>query len=118
MATSESTKKPSKVEKLFSIYDQRFEEIRSTDVSQLSSGNIEEYCKELEKEMETLDSKKASILSMVQKASIRDRYTVLIRMFRDLQKFENKIKELLNDTNKKPSETQMRERILRLNRQT
>ena len=84
MATQQSTIRQSKAEKLINQYLQRLREIRSTDLSEISLEEIEELCDGFELEMQTLDSKRASLLSVETRASIRDQYLLIIRQYRDI----------------------------------
>ena len=82
MATKPSSL--SKAEKLINQYHQRLREIKSTDLSEISLEEIEELCNGFELEMQTLDSKRASLLSVETRASIRDQYLLIIRQYRDI----------------------------------
>ena len=84
MATQQSTIRQSKAEKLINQYHQRLREIKSTELSEISLKEIEELCNGFELEMQTLDSKRASILSVETRASIRDQYLLIIRQYRDI----------------------------------
>ena len=84
MATQQSTIRQSKAEKLINQYHQRLREIKSTDLSEISLKEIEELCDGFELEMQTLDSKRASLLSVETRASIRDQYLLIIRQYRDI----------------------------------
>ena len=101
MANREIPKELSKTKKLAAEYEERLEKIRSIDASGLSSEYLEELCKCVQREIETLNSKQSSILPRVTRISISGKYTSEKTKLRESlkapQTFDNKINELLND---------------------
>ena len=103
MATNEN-RKMTKAEKVIEIYDERLEDIRSIDPTELSFENLEELSKDLESELSTLDRKKCAVLPMGKRASFKDQYNMLIRTFRSnsevLRTLDDQINELLKEFKK------------------
>ena len=83
-------------EKLITQYDERLREVRDMDISEISLEEIEQMCTGFEQEMNTLDSKRAAILSEGTRASIRDRYVWLIQQYRGIRKDLRILYETLN----------------------
>ena len=83
MATEQSTKSQTKAEKLINLYMERLKEINSTDISELFLEEIEELCNGFESELNTLDKKKASILSIETRSSIKHQYQMIIQRYRN-----------------------------------
>ena len=86
MATEESTKSQTKAKKLINQYMERLKEINSTDISELNLDEIEELCKGFKLEVNTLDSKKASILSIETCSSLKHQYYMIIQRYRNTNK--------------------------------
>ena len=97
MATEESTKSQTKAEKLINLYMERLKEINSTDISGISLDEIEELCKGFELEVNTLNSKKASILSMETRFSLKHQYYMTIQRYRNINKEVQSFNKLLTE---------------------
>ena len=74
MATKMSHETPTKAEKMLERYEDRLREILSIDLEGLKINEIRELAQGFELEMQTLDSKKASVLSTGTRAILKDRY--------------------------------------------
>ena len=84
MATDQTPKPKSRAEKLFANYHERLLDIQSSDISELSMVELEEWCNGIEQEMNTLESKKSAILSKSIRASLKDRYVLHLNRFREI----------------------------------
>ena len=76
MGAKQSTKSMSKEDKLATKYLSRLREIKSSDISGISLEGLERLCHQLDLELNKLDSKNASKLSVETRASIKDQYTI------------------------------------------
>ena len=97
MATEESTKSQTKAEKRISLYMERLKEINSTDISGISLDGVEELCKGFELEVNTLDSKKSSILSIETRSSLKHQYCMTIQRYRNTNKEVHPFNKLLTE---------------------
>ena len=79
MESKQISKSQAKAEKLIGQYQERLREIKSIETSEISLEELEELCNGLELEMNTLDTKKASILSVETRASIKHQYLMIIQ---------------------------------------
>ena len=98
MATKLSSKTQDKAEKLINQYAARLREINSIDIIEISLEEIEELCNGFELELNTVDSKKSSILSVETRSSIQHQYQMIIQRYRNtvmkVQPFNTLLTEL------------------------
>ena len=80
---------PSKAEKMLKRYEDRLREIMSIDLEGLKINEIRELTQGFELEMQTLDSKKASVLSTGTRAILKDRYFLIIRDYKNVTEIPN-----------------------------
>ena len=84
-------------EKLITQYDERLREVRDMDISEISLEEIEQLCTGFEQEMNTLNSKRAAILSEETRALIRERYLMQIEKYREIVRMLRISDEAIND---------------------
>ncbi|KAI6656726.1 hypothetical protein LOD99_16030 [Oopsacas minuta] len=89
MATNMSQVTPSKAEKMLKKYENRLKEILSIDLQEITVNGISELSRGFQLEMETLNSKKASVLSTETRVSLKGRYTGIIQEYRNIVKIPN-----------------------------
>ena len=83
-------------------YEKRLKEIRSFSLSEIQFEEIEELCRCLELEFDTLDSEESCTVSWEKSASLKDRYLEHISQFRESVKTYKHLTEesySLNETN-------------------
>ncbi|KAI6649188.1 hypothetical protein LOD99_11557 [Oopsacas minuta] len=94
MATNMSQVTPSKAEKMLKKYQDRLKEILSIDLLELTVNEISELSRGFQLEMETLNSKKASVLSTETRVSLKERYTGIIQEYRNIARIPNILNEM------------------------
>ncbi|KAI6655611.1 hypothetical protein LOD99_2109 [Oopsacas minuta] len=94
MATNMSQVTPSKAEKMLKKYKDRLQEILSIDLQEITVNEISELSRGFQLEMETLNSKKASILSKETRVSLKARYTGIIQEYRNIVRIPNILNEM------------------------
>ena len=98
MATKLSSETQDKAEKLINQYAARLREINSIEISEISLEEIEELCNGFEIELNTVDSKKSSILSVETRSSLKHQYQMMIQRYRNtvmkVQPFNKLLTEL------------------------
>ena len=92
-----TTKRSTKADKLISQYEERLRELHAIDSSEIELEEIEGLCNGFELEMNTLDTKKASILSKETRASIKQQYQVIIQRYRNVVREVHSLKKLLTE---------------------
>ena len=94
MTTKQTSRFKSKAERLFSLYDERLKDIHRIKIDNLSLEEMMDLYKGFEQEIKTLESKKSSILSEEMRASLKNRYLILMQQYRDIVRIKQILKEL------------------------
>ena len=95
MATQQSSKLKTKAEKLIGQYEQRLRDIKSIDINEIGLEGVAELCDGFELEMNTLNSKKAAILSEETRATIKDLYLMITLQYRYIVSVTRSINDII-----------------------